>query len=297
MKKIKRYITTLILLLAATAAAPAAPKPMLSDTTGISTDSLHRPIRLREGHFAVPDEKVVVGKDTISIVIPSRNYSRYDRGLFNYLFIPRGQWAFGLTASYGEFNTDDVQLLQYIGDLDFKGKQYSINPTVSYFIRNNQSLGLRFNYSRGNADLGSLSVDFSDDINFHLSDVSYRSQSYGVAFFYRNYVGLSRQKRFAIFNEVELGVNSGSSRFRRTIGGELKDTKTLSTSGSLNFSPGICIFVMDYVSFQVSFGVFGIHVTHDTQSTNGIDEGSRTSSGANFKFNLFNIKFGIGVHI
>lgn len=54
---------------------------------------------------------------------------------------------------------------------------------------------------------------------------------------------------------------------------------------------------MDNVCFNVSFGVFGLHVTHDKQYTNGVDEGSRTSSGANFRFNLFNINFGIGVSI
>lgn len=242
-------------------------------------------------------DKVIIGGDTVSMIIPERNLGRYDRGLFNFLFIPKGQWAFGITASYGEFNTEDVQVLSFLKDLNFKGKLYSIKPTVSYFIRNNQSLGLKFSYTRGNADLGSLSVDFDDDMNFNLSDVSYYSQSYGVSFFYRNYIGLSALKRFAIFNEVDIAVSSGSSRFKRLIGGEPRDTRTITTSASLNFSPGLCMFIMDYISFQVSFGVFGLHLTHDKQSTNGVDEGSRTSSGANFRFNLFNINFGIGVHI
>lgn len=242
-------------------------------------------------------EKVIIGNDTVSIIIPQRNFGRYDRGLFNFLFIPRGQWAFGFTASYGEFDTEDVQILSMLKDLNFKGKMYSLNPTVSYFFRNNQSLGLKFSYTRGEADLSSLAIDFDDDINFKLSDVSYYSQNYGVSFFYRNYIGLSSLKRFAVFNEVDLAVSSGSSRFKRQIGGEVRDTRTLTTSAALNFSPGLCMFIMDYISFQVSFGVFGIHLTHDKQSTNGVNEGSRTSSGANFKFNLFNINFGIGVHI
>lgn len=54
---------------------------------------------------------------------------------------------------------------------------------------------------------------------------------------------------------------------------------------------------MDYLSFNVSFGVFGLHFTKEDQTTNNVDEGSRVSSGANFKFNLFNISFGLGVHI
>jgi len=243
------------------------------------------------------NDKVIIGNDTVSMIIPEHNFGRYDRGLFNYLFIPRGQWAFGITAAYGEFNTEDVQVLSFLKDINFKGKTYQLNPTVSYFFRNNQSIGLKFSYTRSEADLGSLSVDFDEDLDFSLSDVSYYSQNYGVSVFYRNYIGLSKLKRFGVFNEVDLEVSSGSSRFRRNYNNEPRDTRTISTSAALNFSPGLCMFIMDYVSFHISFGVFGVKVSHDRQSTNGVDEGSRTSSGANFKFNLFNIKFGIGVHI
>lgn len=242
-------------------------------------------------------ERVVVGADTVPIVLPLANYGRYDRGLFNFLFIPKGQWMFGMTASYGEFSSDDVQVLSLIKNFNFKGKLYSLQPNISYFFRSNQSIGLKFNYSRGIGDLGGLSVDFDEDINFTLSDISYYSQTFTASVFYRNYVGLGTEKRFAIFNEVDLAFGSGSSRFKRSYDGELKDTRTLTSKWGLNFSPGLTMFIMDQVCFNVSFGVFGLHVTHDKQYTNGVDEGHRTSSGANFRFNLFNINFGLGVTI
>ena len=47
------------------------------------------------------DETVIVGDDTVSIIIPQKNYGRFDRGLYNFMFIPKGQWGYGLTASYG----------------------------------------------------------------------------------------------------------------------------------------------------------------------------------------------------
>lgn len=243
------------------------------------------------------DELVIVGNDTISMIIPEKNWGRYDRGLFNYLFIPKGKWAFGLTASYGEFDTDDVQILSVLKNFDFKGKLYSIKPSVSYFIRNNQSVGLQFNYTRGMADLDNLSVDFDDDLNFSIHDVSYYSQSYDMSVFYRNYIGLNRLKRFAVFNEVALEFGSGSSRFKRYYNEDLKDTRTTITKANLNFSPGVCIFIQDYVSFNVSFGVFGIKFRKESQMTNGENEGSRFTSGANFKFNVFNINFGMMVVI
>lgn len=246
-----------------------------------------------------PDPNLVIvnGTDTVPFILPQRNLSRYDRGLFNYLFIPRGQWAFGLTASYGELNTDDVEVLSILTDISLKGKTYAIRPSVSYFFGHNQSVGLKIVYNHSNASIGSLGLDIDDDMNFHLSDVSYVSTTYSGALSYRNYVGLDRNKRFAVFNEVDLTFTSGSSDFSRLYNEEPKLTHTRINEISLNFSPGVCVFIMENVSFNLSFGVFGLKYRTERQSTNGVDEGKRISSGANFRFNIFNINFGLGVHI
>ncbi len=242
-------------------------------------------------------ETVIVGRDTVPVILPQKNYGRYDRGLFNYLFIPKGQWSFGLMASYGEFNTDNYQVLSLLKNLDLKIKAYSLQPSVMYFFDNNQAIGLKFNYTRMYADLPNLSVDFDGSISFDLQNISYYSTSYTASLVYRNYVGLGRERRFGVFNDVDLSFGSGSSRFKRYYGGELRDTRTNSMTASLNFSPGVCVFIMDYVSFNISFGVFGIRLHHEKQLTDGVEEGSRFSSGANFRFNIFNINFGMAVYI
>lgn len=243
------------------------------------------------------NEFVRVGEDTVPVVIPQKNYGRFDRGLLNYLYIPKGKWSFGMTASYGELNTEDVQLLSMLNDIDFKGKIYSLKPSVSYFFDHNQSVGLRINYTRGLADLGSLALDLGEDMSFALKDISYYYQNYSMGLVYRNYVGLSQAKRFGVFNEISLDFGSGSSRFKRSYADELYDTRTLSTSASLNFSPGVCVFFHDYVAFNISFGVFGLKLNKEKQMTNDTDEGTRFSSGANFRFNIFNINFGLLVVI
>lgn len=242
-------------------------------------------------------EKVIVDGDTVSRILPERNFGRFDRGLFNYIFIPKGKWGFGISASYGELDTEDIRVLDIAKDFNFKGKLYSVRPYIQYFFRSNQAIGLKFDYTRGYADLASLSVDFDDDINFNIRDASYYQQTFQVSTFYRDYVGLDHNGRFGIFNEVDLAFGSGSSRFKRLYDNKLRDTRTNITKASLNFSPGLCVFVQDYVSLNVSFGVFGIHYRHEHQKTNGIDEGTRDTSGANFRFNLFNINFGLMVVI
>lgn len=242
-------------------------------------------------------EHVIIDGDTVPVILPEKNYGRFDRGLFNYIFIPKGKWGFGITANYGELQTEDIQVLSILKNVDFNGKMYSIEPYVSYFVRSNQSVGLKFDYTRGIADLGSLAMDFDGDLNFNLRDISYYQQSFSVAAFHRAYVGLDSNGRFGIFNEVDLSFGSGSSRFKRLYNGEPKDTRTIITQGALNFSPGVCVFLQDFMSFNVSFGVFGLKWRKENQSTDGVDEGSRVTSGANFRFNIFNINFGLMVVI
>ncbi len=288
MKKI--LITTMILSLVSVMAIG-------QETDTVAAETGKNKYVLAEVDKSILDEKVIVGNDTVSIIIPEKNYGRYDRGLYNYLYIPKGQFAFGLSASYGSFDADDVELLSIIKDFDFKGSIYSIKPEVSYFFKNNQSIGVKFNYTRGDLDLPKLSVDFDDDLNFNIKDVSYNYDSYSAAIFYRRYIGLDREKRFGLFNDVDLSFGGGHSRFKRYYNNELRDTETDTFQAALNFSPGVCVFIMDYVSFNVSFGVFGVYFKNEKQMTNGVEDGDRFSSGASFRFNLFNINFGLGIHI
>ena len=242
-------------------------------------------------------EKVVVNGDTVPMIIRQKNLGRYDRGLFNFLFIPKGQWQFALTASYGEFSSSDLRVFDLLSDVDVSGHIFSIKPTISYFIRNNISVGLRINYTRAKAGLGSLSLDFSDDMSFDLSDIGYNNEEYSAAITCAQYIGMARSSRFGIFNEVELSFASGNGNFRRPYNGERKNTHSTYMQARLSFSPGVCVFIMKNVSFNVSFGIFGYYMRNEKQTVNGEEMGNRFTSGANFKFNIFNINFGIVVHI
>lgn len=240
-------------------------------------------------------ELVIVGKDTVSTIIPERNYSRFDRGLRNHIFVAKRDFLVGLTASYAEFNSDDVQVLSILKDLDFKGSIFSFKPYFAFFYRNNRAIGLRLSISNGSANLKSMKVDFDDDINFDLSDVSYTTSGFSGELFHRFYVGLDNRKRFGLFSEANLSFGTTSSDFKRTISGEQRTTSTTKTSIALNFCPGVTCFILDNVNFNLSYGIFSLFYASERQKTNGMDDGNRTSSGANFKFNLLNINFGIGV--
>jgi hypothetical protein len=272
----------------------------IAASIGASAQGLHKVDSIKGSNFRpakVQEEMVIVKGDTISNIIKEKNYGRFDRGLFNYLYLPKGQWLFGLTASYAKFDSKDYQLLSVLKDLDFEGSILSFHPSVAYVISHNNTLGIRLGYARNDFDLGSLKVDFDDDINFNLKDVDYYTKTLSAEVFYRHYLGLNNSRRFAIFNEVALGIASSDGKFVREYNEKPRQTDNTSTRFSLNFSPGVNIFIVEQMSFNVSFGVFGWYINRDHQTTDSEVKGSRTASGANFKFNLFNLNFGMTLHI
>lgn len=248
------------------------------------------------------NDKVIVGNDTVSMLLSDKAPGRFDRGLYNYLYIPKNEIVFGLSASYGNFSTDDMQVLSLLTDLDFGGQMYSIKPWISYFIKNNQSIGLRLNYTNASANLDNLSAGLGSDLSFSIGNVCYNAQSYGASVFYRNYIGLNAKKRFAFFYEADLSYLGGSSMFSRSFDGNLNETRTTFNEARLGFSPGVCVFIHKNVAIDLSFDILGLYLRDENQETkiydgeevSNIEKGSYFSSGASFKFNLFSINFGLG---
>ena len=235
--------------------------------------------------------------DSIPMALPTKRLGRYDRKLYNWLIYPKGLWHIGLSANYGELNTEDSEFLSLIQDVDLHGKIYSIKPSVSYFLRNNLCVGMRLAFTKGDMAVNSFNVDIDEDMSFNLHDIKYTSDSYSAAVFIQQYFGLTRRGRFAVFNEAEVSYGSGSSHFIRPFDGNIRDTRTKSQSFNINYSPGVSIMMMKNAAFNLSFGIFGFHLKNEKQWENGEESGSRLTSGINFRFNLFNINFGVSIII
>ena len=243
------------------------------------------------------NEKVTYKGDTLPMVLKDLKLGRYDRGLFNFLFIPKGMWTLGLTASYGEFSTDDLQLFDVISDVDIAAHGMSIKPYFSYAFKNNVTAGLRLEYTNIVGDIDSFNLDIDEDMSFKIKNIGYRSESYSAALLLTQYIGLTRMGRFGVFNEAQLKFTKGTSDFNRPYEGMIRSTHSDNFEASLTYSPGVCVFVMPQLSCNLSFGVFGFYINKTRQWENGEKTGSRLTSGANFRFNIFNISFGLAVHI
>lgn len=221
---------------------------------------------------------------------------RFDRGIEQKTFIPKGQWMVGASFSYSEHTDDNFKWL-VMDDVTSTGYTFKVSPVVSYFIRDNIAIGGRVAYSRGLTDLGNLSLNLGDDLSFDLSNYKDKSHTVSGSFFVRTYLNLGDSKRFGLFNEARVTYGYGQSNVEDGTGDELKGTHQIKQNLNFGVAPGITCFINDYVAVEAAIDVLGLDFKWYDQKTNQVETGKRTNSGANFKINLLSINLGITFYL
>lgn len=231
--------------------------------------------------------------------IPTINEKRRQRGLTDKhnLFVPRGQWVFGGTASYSTHTNDNYRFLVIEG-ISSKGYTFRISPMIGYALRDNMALGGRFIYSRTllKLDKADLNLGGEDsDLNFEVNEYYALQQNYSVALIWRQYIPLGRNKRFALFNEMQLSGGGTQARFARD--SPVKGTYQTGYTFSLGISPGIIAFATNNMAVEVNVGVMGLTYSHTKQVHNQVTVGRRDASMMNFKVNIFSIGLGMAFYL
>ena len=227
------------------------------------------------------------------------NEMRQERGLTDThnLFVPKGQWIFGGTASYSAHSNDSYRFLVIEG-IESEGYTFRISPMVAYAFRNNMALGARFAYGRTLLKLDKANLSLGDEdsgINLQAKDFYSLKHSYTISAIWRQYIPLGRSKRFALFNETQLSVGGSQARFAND--SPVKGTYETGYSLSLGFSPGIVAFATNNMAVEVNVGVMGISYSHTKQVHNQVTVGKRSASMMNFKVNIFSIGLGMAFYL
>ncbi len=223
-----------------------------------------------------------------------------DRSLNKNVFIHKGEWITGLTASYYTFSAEDSDFMLFVDNVNADFGMTSIKPYVGYFYRDNSAVGMRFGYSYIGLSVDSARIDLGEDsdIQIDIPYVHYSGNYYTASIFHRTYAALDRKGQFGLFAEVELSTTNGSSVFEYESGGSNIYTRSDKTSVELSFNPGMSVFIMNNVSGSLSFEFGGVDYTSIKQyDENGVLTGSRKDSGMSFKFNFLAINLGFTVHI
>lgn len=208
------------------------------------------------------------------------------------VFIPKGQWMLGGQVAWNQWNNDNLNYL-VLKDINFEGYTFSAGPYFGYFFANNMAVGGRFSYKRYYLNLGEFDLNLGDDLTIGLKDLYYLQHNYESTAFVRSYLPLGNSKVFGLFGELQFnytfseGINSTGSG--ETFSGVYEKVHNL----EIGLGGGMVVFIADYVAAEVMLNVGGYRVKWGDQNTNNIEHGSITSSGADFRINLFSIKFGV----
>lgn len=221
---------------------------------------------------------------------------KFDRGIVNQVFVPKGQWLVGGAFSYSQFNMADYNFL-ILNNMDLNGYTLDINPFVGYFIKDNMAVGVRFGYNRSSANIDRLDLTLFDDLGANIKDYSYVQHIYSGTVMMRNYLSIGEKKRFGLFNEVRLTAGGGQGKFVSGKGEALTGTYQNIYEFQLGLAPGLVAFVTNSIAVEASVGIMGLQYKKVVQTKDQVYEGTYDTSGLNFKFDIFSINLGISFYI
>ena len=217
----------------------------------------------------------------------------YDRGIEMKTFIPKGQWMVGATFSYNEHVDDNFEFMSVLKDITSDSYTFKVTPLVSYFVKDNISIGARFAYGRSITNLGNLSLELGDDLSFSVDNFKSVSNTYTGALFARMYLNLGDSKRFGLFSEGRVAYGYSESNSSSGTGADLSGVYQLKHNLNIGFSPGITCFMDNHVAVEASVNVAGLNFNWYDQTRDQVEKGERHSSSASFKINLLSVDIGI----
>lgn len=220
----------------------------------------------------------------------------FKRGLEQYSFIPRGQWITGVSVSFSQSNSDNYQFL-VIENLKSDSYSFKVSPMLMYCFKDNMAIGGRFAYKRSLMRVDKARFVLASDTDYSIDNLYSLSHSYSGMVAYRNYISFSDNKRFGMFNEVQLQVGGSQSKLCNGSGVDLTGTYERSLDIDVGLAPGMIMFLNNYSAIEVNVGVLGFSYTDTRSTTDQIYVARRNSQSANFKINLFSITFGVAFYL
>lgn len=225
-------------------------------------------------------------------------------GQSNSVFIPKGYIGGGFAFSYKTFDlgngTDDVgysMLFSLLSGVKGNMNTFGIAPSISYFVMDNFSVGVRFDYDRTELNVGSLGLSLGDLASISLNDYAMLKNMYSTAVTGRYYLPIANSKRIAMFGEVQLGFDTGQSLTYKIEDGNNYGTFQQIYGFGLNVVPGLCVFATNAVCVEVAVGILGIDYQFIRQETNRVEVSEMSQSGANFKINPLSISLGMSFYL
>lgn len=269
--------------------------------SGVYAETITDPeyIYIRKNLAAVSEEQDFQ-KDTVNLSLQNKietdktepgKVEEFQRDIESVVFVPKGQWIFGLSVSYTQSSQDKYQFLILEG---ISGDTYSfkISPMVMFAVKADLALGGRFSYARSLTKVSNADIVLDSETDYSFDHLYRLSHNYYGSILMRNYFSIGKSKRFGFFNEVGLQMGGGQTKLTTGVGDDLTGTYERNLSLNVGLTPGICVFLSNYSALEVNVGLLGFNYTNTRAVKDQIYVSTRNSKSANFRINLFSITFG-----
>lgn len=231
-----------------------------------------------------------------SLNTTGREIPEFKRKIESTVFIPKGQWAAGISVNYTQTNQSKYQFL-IVENLSGDTYSFKVSPMVCYFVKDDMGLGGRFAYSRSLTKLERGDIVLDSETEYSIENLYRLSHNYSVTAIMRNYFSLGKSKRFGFFNEVQLEMGGGQSKLMKGKNESLTGAYERNFHFNVGLAPGMVMFLNNYSALEVNVGVLGFGLTSTKQINDRIYESHRKSESANFRINLFSITFGMTFYL
>ena len=233
------------------------------------------------------------------LCIPGQAQEAFDRGFEgkNKVFIPGGSLGIGLSAAYSNNTVGDAAegytvLPSHVADIRGGWNSFGLHPYLEYFLGDNWSIGVRFDYTKNLFNLDNAALSLNDDLSLTISGYNYQRQSYMGAVAMRYYVPFLGSRIFGWFVEGTLNGGYVQSMLYE-MDGELKQgTYNDRWRLALKLDPGVCFFVNENFDFEVSVGLLDLTWKLTRQNVNQVKDSSGSSLGTGLNIDLLAIRFG-----
>lgn len=212
------------------------------------------------------------------------------RGFVNHTLVEKGDVAVGAGFLYSGFDSRNSEYLLLVNGLDATGKVFRFAPDITFTYDTNKSFGFRLAGTSGNVRIGGMDAGLLDkDLTFSLSDVDASVKSYSASLFCRRYFGLEPSGTVGLFWELSAGYSYNDV----VLDG---NPDNIFHKVNMTFSPGVMLFVMPFVSLEVSVGLADLTWISVGTKENGLpfEDGSRMGGGVHL--NILNCNLGVCYH-
>lgn len=207
------------------------------------------------------------------------------------VFIEKGNRAINLIGGYrsikagGDATSDGYSILSLLNIGEGEYINYSISPSISFFIKDDLSVDFRLEYSgyKLNADIRAdlrevLNLGAIDDeeerqevgdlLNIHLFGRHMSRQSWGTAIALRRYLSFFGSKTIGVFGEVRMYGEYGKIESYPLKGGVDNTSKRRDSdvwSAGLKLGAGLCVKLRDNSAITLSIPLLGATYSYTSQ--------------------------------